>query len=227
MTKREATIVLLATRTAWFPSPRSQFQSFGAVPGEKATERTSCRPCHGSGVVNGRQGVERCESCQGAGWYLVDGYTGKRETERKREGVLAGPERQAWRRSIDSELTRLRLQLETPSDVSARSLQDETPARWEVERDRHYRAGDYRALDLALERFAGTRPGLHQIVTWTYEYAILQPSWVSESAVDMLNDDMPDPVRVPHWHQAVSDETQQWRDRDAARRNVRPTAWLA
>lgn len=221
LSRRDRLVVLLETRSAWVPAPRSQFGSFGAVPGEKATERKACRSCDETGLVNGRTGQESCPKCDGAGWYLVDGYTGKREDPPREVAVLAGPEREQWRRQTDAKIARLDLQLASPSEVSARTLQDETPERWERERDRHYRHGDYRALDLALEHHAGA---VAQLATWTFEYRILEIAHNTElakaayAAVDLLNLRMPDPIRVPHWYLPTTDATAKWKAASAARR---------
>lgn len=173
MTNRDAVVILLQTRTAWIDPPRSQFARFGAVPGEKPTVKHECERCTGDGKVNTRAGLKPCEMCEGKGFVLVDGYTGK--TEREKPDPLADKDRKLWRQKVDGELSRLRDQLEKPTEVhSTADVASIPPYRWERERDWHFRHGDYRALDLVLEKLAGEVPAVVQLATWTFEYHVIE-----------------------------------------------------
>lgn len=188
---------LLESRCNWIEPPRSQFATFPAVAGELATERERCRPCLGLGQINGRKGIEPCENCGGRGWYLVDSYTRARRPEPVRTGPMSGAERAVWRAVTDAAIASTRAFTDRPPEVhTAADLADVRPERWEVERDRHYRSGDYFALSVALEQLP---PGAREIVVWTYEYGILNPTSRSEVALEWLTELMPDPIRVPHW----------------------------
>lgn len=169
MTNRDAVVILLQTRTAWIDPPRSQFARFGAVPGEKPTVKHECERCTGDGKVNTRAGLKPCETCEGKGFVLVDGYTGK--TEREKPDPLADKDRKLWRQKVDGELSRLRDQLDKPSEVhSTADVASIPPYRWERERDWHFRHGDYRALDLVLEELP---PAVVRLATWMFEYEVL------------------------------------------------------
>lgn len=196
--EREATILLLESRHDWQPVPRSQFSTFGAVPGEQPTHPKRCGTCQGTGLLNVRTRVEKCEVCDGNGSYLVDAYTGQRTSAAGGLGVkLTRVERARLR---DAELARLGFQLARPREIrTAADLEGVAPFAWERDRDRHYRHGDYRMLDLALEWLAGVFPNRRQLISWTYEQGILAASAASAAAVDVLCERMPSPVRVPPW----------------------------
>lgn len=205
--RRKRTIILLETRTSWFPQPKSQFSTFGALPGEKATKRKPCGRCSQEGTIGTRSGSAVCPDCQGKGFYLVDSYTGRRDTESKQFTATSAVDRKERRQASDRELARLELQLATPSEVSSLSLQDEKPELWERERDRHFRAGDYRALDLALDWLGDQAPAARRLAEWTFEFKVIPLGAATASltklaylSVDLVNTQMPDPIRVPHWH---------------------------
>lgn len=177
------------------------------MPGELATEREKCKSCSGGGTLNGRQGPEQCVNCHGKGWYLIDGYTRKRTVDKPETGPLSGPDRAQWRRTLDTQIDRTKAQLHRPPEVhSAADLADVQPEKWERDRDRYYRAGSYRNLDLALEWLASRAPQARSLIGWVYEsgaadLAVLDDSIGAAStlAVNILADQMPDPVKVPHW----------------------------
>lgn len=202
--RRHRTILLLESRHDWQPAPRSQCATFGALPGELATEPVKCRSCHGAGTVNGRKGPEPCSTCSGAGRYLVDAYTGARPGSQK---IGEKPTRTETQRRMDAEIQRLRLQLERPSEIrTGADLAGMAPFVWERDRDRHYRHGDYRALDLALEWLAGVAPERRQLLAWVFEHRVVSlgdaPAGVRAAAVrsvDMVAGRLPDPIRVPPW----------------------------
>lgn len=151
LTRRQATIVLLESRHAWQPSLTSQFARFGAVVGELATESAVCPKCKGAGDVNSRDGRVPCDNCGAQGTYLVDAYTGFR-TAQEGAGTLrnAALSHHDLRLNRDGELQRLREQTRPPQS-EATLLAETPPYRWERERDRHYRHGDYAALDRAMD----------------------------------------------------------------------------
>lgn len=202
MTRRALTILLLESRTAWHPQVKSQFSTFGALPGEKATQRETCSQCSGDCTTPSRTGPVPCERCDGKGSYLVDAYTGYRSSDEGpwRGGSLTKVEKG---RLVDAEIQRMQAQTAPPrseQDIIAETL----PEPWERSRDKHYRHGDYRALDLAMEWLAGSAPNAFMLVQWVYELGMIratneQVRSRAEAAVDLLCTRMPDRIRVPVW----------------------------
>lgn len=204
MPRRTATITLLRSRTDWHPSIRSQFQGFGATPGEKATVWRLCGSCDGTGTLKTRKGDEACPKCQGKGRFLVDAYTGRRDGEQETRLFSAGDIRRRAELT-DAAIARLKEQTAPPRS-EADLIADAQPFPWERERDRYYRAGDYRALDLALEWLDTHNPDARDLVCWVYETGIDELGCLDESillsaerAADLLAERMPDPIRVPSW----------------------------
>ena len=219
--RRDATITLLRSRHAWHPTLRSQFSTFGALPGETATEWVMCRSCNGDGTIRGRKGLDECKTCAGEGRYLVDSYTRKPAAELSIGRQFTGPEREQWRRLTDASIGRLTAQT-TPPRTELDLIADATPYPWERDRARHYAAGDYRALDLALEWLATESPLGRAMVGWVYESGALELGCLHQSilhaadlAVTLLTERMPDPVRVPPWLAAKHPALER-RDRKAA-----------
>lgn len=203
-TRRQRTIILLETRTAWHPGLRSQFATFGAKSGEAPTSRTTCTACKGDGTMPSRTGPQPCERCEGKGSYLVDRYTGYRSREEGpwRTGGLSPVEKG---RLADAEIQRMSSQTAPPK--SERDLIEEanaSPEPWERAREAHHRHGSYRELTLALEWLAGSAPNAWQLVTWVYELGMAKvtPAPLIERAlygVDLTAARLPDPIRVPPW----------------------------
>lgn len=202
--RRAATIILLETRTAWHPTLTSQFARFGAVPGEKATERRKCLSCSGTGELNGRQGKEPCSKCAGQGSFLVDAYTGFRSSDEGAGGktVLTKLERD---RQAVAEIDRMRRQAAPPrteADLLAEANKQGEP--WERNRDRHYAEGSYAELERALDWLGGQSPTARQLLEWTYSNHIITEhaptvTQAALAALDALNERMPTPIRVPAW----------------------------
>lgn len=207
--RRLAIIRLLATMDDGLPEPAGQWASFGALPGEKATKRQPCRSCDTSGRVNTRTGDEPCAKCDGAGWFLVDAYTGRRENEPvaagQALGALSGPAREEWRKRTDETIRRIRSQLVRPT--SSRDEIEEanqTPEPWERARKRMFKRYDYGALNRALDAL---RCGNHACqraaaaVRSVYTHGHTEPSTTLERDAELglflLDRLMPDPIRAP------------------------------
>lgn len=215
LARRARTVLLLESRGSWLPGPRSQFASFGAVPGELPTVRRGCRSCHGLGRVAGRRGPEPCVRCGGRGSYLVDAYTGARPVDAPL-APLNDEERLRWLRSRSTlaQLEKVNRQLERPPEVhSAADVADVKPYGWEAARDRHYRHGDYRALDLALEWLSGVDPDGRALIGWAFDAEVVPVSGRVGRVVDKLAARLPDPIRVPAWVLPDSPGLRRIRDR--------------
>lgn len=206
MTRRDRTILLLRTRHDWQPGLRSQFSSFGALPGQKATQWRICGSCDGQKTVRTRKGDEPCPKCEGKGRFLVDAYTGRRDDEPETK-LFSAAERSEWRRKLEQQIGRLQAQLEKPPTIrTADDLAGVKPYGWEIERDRYMKAGSYRQLDTALEWLSEHNPAARALVGWVYESGADTLGCLDESivkaadlAVELVAARLPDPIRVPHW----------------------------
>lgn len=204
MTRPEQVILLLRSRNDWHPGLRSQFASFGAIPGETATEWVECARCEGLRTVSGRTGDEPCPKCEGAGGKKVDAYTGRTDTERETK-LFSAEDRAEWRRKLDQNIARLAEQTAPPRS-DADLIAEATEYGWERERARYLRAGSYRELDAALEWLTVQSPPARALVGWVYESGADTLGCLHESieraavlAVDLLAERMPEKIKVPHW----------------------------
>lgn len=204
-TRRERTILLLQSRTAWHPGIRSQFATFGALPGEKATRRETCSVCLGDCEVPSRAGPVPCERCNARGSYLVDAYTGYRSTDEGPWKGAAAKTAVEKRRQDDATIARLAQQVAPPrSQADLIHEANSNPEPWERQREAHHRHGSYRELTLALEWLSGTAPNLWQLVLWVFELDMVRvtpPALLRDAllGVDALAERLPDPIRVPPW----------------------------
>lgn len=211
MTERgDQVIVLLRSRTNWHGPIR--VATFGGESGEKATEWVLCRPCGGTGNVRERakKGAAPvdvpCEKCEGAGRYLVDAYTGRKEGEVNTGNLFNGSERAAHEAAVVAQIDRLKKQTAPPKSSDADIIAETTPFQWERERERYFKAGSYHELDEALEWLNGKSPQARALIEWVYVSGALELGCLADSiltsaelAVELLADRMPDPIRVPHW----------------------------
>lgn len=223
--RRASTILLLESRLDWHPANRDSLAALPSIakPGVGAWVR--CERCAGSGRVTGRgfaakpcrlahaewpfrHGCRPCLVCDD-GWLHARGgdagtdrmlIAGRHDLETEQQQKLeARAARQREDQALEQQLA--------PAAKSVRDDIAETPPfRWERDRDRHYAAGSYRELDLALEWLGGRAPAARQLVEWAYEFRVIrigncrpEVSRVAALCVDGLNERMPDPVRVPKW----------------------------
>lgn len=211
--RRAALIRLLETMNDGLPEPRGQWAGFGAVPGETATRKQPCRSCDETGSVNTRTGPKPCPKCDGKGWYLVDGYTGRRENEpqppapTQRLGSLSGPERQEWRHKTDAAIDRTKEQLAVGT-AGPQTLADELAEanhsggyRWERERNDLRKRFDYPALNRALAVLRDRDEPAHALLHSVYVYGWLEPSTVMQAAIErglvLVLARMPETIRAP------------------------------
>lgn len=205
MTRREQTILLLQSRNDWHPQVRSQFATFGALPGEKATVRETCSACAGEGTTPTRTGPEPCKRCDAKGSYLVDAYTGFRSRDEGPWKGMAKMTEVEKRRQSDATIARMVAQTAPPK--SERDLIEEanlSPEPWERSREAHHRHGSYRELTLALEWLGDTAPAAWNLVRWVYELGMVRVTSEPLLAralfgVDLVAVRLPDPIRVPPW----------------------------
>lgn len=205
LTRRQRTVLLLGSRTAWHPQVRSQFATFGALPGEKATRRETCSTCHGEGETPTRVGKQPCPRCAGKGSYLVDAYTGYRSRDEGPWDGKAAMTEVEKRRQSDATIARMAAQTAPPK--TEQDLIEEAnlnPEPWERAREAHHAHGSYRELTLALEWLEGVSPEGWNLLRWVYELDMLRvtsPALMvrTVSALDLVNGRMPDPIRVPKW----------------------------
>lgn len=222
---RTRTILLLESRLDWHPAGRDSVASLAAtaMPGVGAWQR--CERCAGTGRVTGRGlAAKPCRLAHG-GWPYPhrcrpclacdDGFVRAPSDDSGSDRMLnAGRHDLATeqQQKLEARAARARneaalmVQLAPPAVSLADDLAHTGAARWERERDRHYRHGSYRDLDLALEWLGGRAPAARQLVEWAYEFRVIrigacQPVVVAaaEACVDELVTRMPDPVLVPKW----------------------------
>ncbi len=222
--RRTRTILLLESRLDWHPVGRDSVASLQATakPGVGAWVR--CDRCAGSGRVVGfglrakacrashtvwpsGHGCRPCLVCED-GWVATRGEDGSdRMLAAGVHGLHEeGLQRHEARAARDRMLAALSSQLARPSSSLADDLAATRPERWERDRDRHYRQGSYRELDLALEWLGGRSPSARQLVEWAYEFRVIhlgscrrEVVAAAEACVDVVASRLPDPVRVPGW----------------------------
>lgn len=204
MTRDEQVRALLGSMFDYLPGPK--VQRYGASQ-RPAPESAPCTTCAGTGRL-GRKALRECRACEGSGTVRVDPYTGEQVMATRRATAEDA-------RRIDAELSRLARDAE---HRRGNHLDDRFA--WEVERQRHRRAGSYAALETALDALRCNLPGLHSLVLSCLVYATSEPTAEAsahlDGAVSWLANRMPPEIRVPGW--LTADATTPEREWPADRR---------
>lgn len=222
LTRRQATIILLESRLDWHefhpgaqPAQLPQIAKAGvgswercdrcATTGRVIGSGLAAKPCRGAHIQwPYEHNCRPCAACDN-GWKRVAGEGSDRMLNAGKHdlhsAVMVKEESRLARLRENAALAR---QLAAPHKTDKDEIAETPPFRWERERDRHYRHGDYAALSTALAWLLEQSPTAHQLVTWVYEYRIIrQPAQPVAAAalagVDVLAARMPDPIRVPDW----------------------------
>lgn len=185
--RRERIRILLRTRNDAFPTVRAKaipYTTAGPAPGRKRR----CPSCEGTGKVRLTQ---QCPVCEGVKTIQVDGYVGRVSSKDDKKVSSMTPE------ATDAEISRLKTSLAL---TEGKSDPNESYA-WEKARERQYRSGSYRELELALENLRGSEPLVWEFLMWIYgelEVEMDRYSTVREDfAIGQLSKLMPKQINIP------------------------------
>jgi Homeodomain-like domain-containing protein len=178
------------------PSPKTA--RYADQPGPAPSERKPCSKCSGSGHFGKRK--RKCQHCDGMGTVAIDAYTGQ-------QVAMAGQQVQVCdSRRIDAELARL-----AKEEAIRRGRLLDDPFAWEAQRLRYRRAGDYAALERALELLRCNEP-VHYSAAMRIAYGQPPNGAVTliEEAIVWLAKRMPPAIRVPSWVTSPPEPARTW-----------------